>query len=157
MSNTDIVTGTLIILFSTFLLAYAVPRQINLGFGSKGGVSPRTLPYGIAVVMMLCGLKILYNGYQARKRAATGMGQEEKNVFFYLLSFTIVFVGFVGSALLEILGYPLISVVMMLLMYYFSGGKKLWVGAVLAVAFTMTCMLFFSTYLQLAIPFGFGF
>ena len=158
LSNTDMITGGLIIILSIFLMVYAIPYQIDLGFGSSGSISPRTLPYGVAGLMLICGIKILHDGYLEKKRAAirATRGQQEAIVSFYTLALTMGAMGLVLSGLLSIIGYPLTNIILMVAMYYFSGGTKLKSAAILSVLFTIGAWLFFASYLKLSIPLGFG-
>ena len=152
------VTGALVMLFGIFMLFYAIPAHVPLGFGSKFGMSPRSLPYGVSVMFVICGLKVLYDGWHQKRihdqaLAAKGV-LTEKTVSFYALSFVIGLMGFVGTALMDLVGYPIINILMMMALYYFSGGKKLWAALALGVLFTVCSVLFFSTYLKLSMPFG---
>lgn len=153
------ITGASVFLLGIFLLFYAIPAHVPLGFGSKSGISPRTLPYGVSVMFIICGLKVLYDGYHQKKIHDKAMAEKgvssEKMVSFYTLSFVIGLMGFVGTALMDIVGYPIVNTLMMMALYYFSGGKKLWVALALGVIFSVCSVLFFSYYLQLSIPFGF--
>ncbi len=158
LSNVDMVAGTAIILLSTFLLAYAVPYDIDLGFGTKSGITPRTMPYAVAVGMLLCGVKILYDGYRKKQLAAMAKakkGQEEKTVPFFALSFSIFLMGLVFSGLLNLVGYPVANIALMMFLYYISGGTKLTTALLLGALFSAASVLFFSYYLKLSIPFGF--
>ena len=52
------------------------------------------------------------------------------------------------------LGYPIANIIMMVIMYWLSGGKS-WVKAiVMSVVFTIVSVAFFYYYLKLAIPMG---
>ncbi len=152
------VAGAAIIALSIFLLTYAVPYEIDLGFGTKSGISPRTLPYAVAIGMLLCGLKILHDGHRKKKLAAlarAGTGREEKAVSFFALSFSIFLMGLVFSGLLNLVGYPVANIALMMFLYFISGGTSLKTAFALGGLFTLVSVLFFSHYLKLSIPFGF--
>ena len=158
LSNMDMITGASVILIGIFLLCYAIPAEIPLGFASKSGMSPKTLPFGVAVLMVICGLKVLYDGYRQKKnhdKAAAERGiPTEKMVSFYTIFLVICIMGFIGTALIHLLGYPIVNIALMMAMYYLSGGKSVWAALALGVVFTICSVLLFSYCLQLSIPFG---
>lgn len=109
--------------------------------------------------MLICGLKILHDGYLEKKRAAirAQRGKQEELISFYTLSTVIVLIGFIFSGLMNTIGYPITNFILMVTLYYFSGGTKWKSALLLGVLFTIAAWLFFASYLKLSIPLGFGF
>ena len=149
-SMVDIIFGGFIFLLNLFLATIGISKYIGEGYGNKYGVTPQTFPRVIFIAaMVLAALMILKGVLQLRKK-----NEKEKTVQFHLVSLAIFLdmVFFVFT--MKPLGYPIANFIMMIVMYWLSGGKS-WLKAILtAVIFTTVSILFFHTYLKISIPMG---
>ncbi len=150
MSSVDLVAGAIVIVLSLFIILYAIPYQVSMAFGSKGVITPRTLPYGVAVVMLLCGAKMMWDGFALWRRQKKG--GEAQTVNFSVIAFLVALIGFFFAVGITKIGYVPVNLISMFLLYFICGGRKPWVAAVMAVAFTIVSVLFFRYYLQIPVP-----
>lgn len=159
LGNANLIAGAFFVLLGLSLILYAVPEHIALGFGSKrfALVGPRTLPYGVAVVMLLCGLKTMHTGYREKKLHALLNKEHGKTVSFHGIAFVVIVIGLLFTASMPYIGYPAANILTVGALYYLSGGKRITTGVFVSVLFTTVSVLFFSVYLKISIPMGWGF
>ena len=152
--NAHIITGSVVVLTSLFLIFYAIPHQIAEGFG-RHMMSPRSFPYFTAYVLLFCGIYVIFDGFRKKKELAR-YNESPQLVDFSLLAIIFTLLGFFFAGFIRTLGYPLCNILIMLVIYYIFGGRKFLVGLATAIAFTVVSWLFFVVYLNLSIPIGFG-
>jgi phosphatidylglycerophosphate synthase len=124
-------------------------------FGSTAYITPKTFPYGVSIVSLICGLEILISGFLAWKKEKHSQIKASP-ITLHFVAFLIFALGILFSGALKTIGYPIVNTLSILAMYYISGGKKIWVGVITAVSFSVVSYLFFSVYLKLSIPLGLG-
>ena len=146
----DIIAGGVIFLLNLFLLVVGVGKFINEGYGSKYGITPRTFPRIIFIAAMVLSVLVIMKGVvELRKNKS-----DEKIIHFRLISLAILLDMTFFVLTMQPLGYPIANMIMMIVMYWLSGGKS-WIKAILtAVLFTAGSVLFFFYYLKLSVPMG---
>ncbi|MBR4165098.1 MAG: tripartite tricarboxylate transporter TctB family protein [Lachnospiraceae bacterium] len=149
-SLVDIILGGFICLLNLFLATIGTSRYIQEGYGNKYGVTPQTFPRAVFIAATVLGLLVVLKGV----RELIKKKEDEPTVQFHLVSLAIFVDMLLFVVLLRPLGYPIANMLMMIAMYWLSGGKKWWKAVVLALAFTVVSILFFHTYLKLSIPMG---
>ncbi len=151
-SMANITGGAAVTTISVFLILYAIPYQITEGYGKAAyGVTSKTFPYMISIVSLILGLALILSGLKAHQ---ANRGKEEPVISFYMISLVVVALIAVFTIFFRTLGYPIVNIILVVGMYFLSGGKKLWKGLVLAVVCTIAFVLFFKVYLRLSIPMG---
>lgn len=149
----DIIAGAIVIAFGVFLLITAIPK-IAIGFAAAGTIlTPRTFPRIVAIAMIILGSLLIISGVKIKIRNKKA-NVESKTVQFYIVSFVIILVCVLFIELLKPLGYPIVSVLTVIGMYFICGGKKWWEGAILALIFTAVSTWFFFIYMRMSIPMG---
>ena len=149
-SLADIIFGGVIFLLNLYLLTVGVNKYIQEGYGNKYGVTPQTFPRIIFIAAMVLSVLMMLRGFIDFKKKKEG----EKTISFRLISLAIFLNMVLFVFLMTPLGYPIANLLMMIIMYWLSGGKS-WVKCILvAVIFTVVSWLFFHTYLKLDIPTG---
>jgi len=149
----DIAGGSVIALLALYLLASGIKSQVSLGFGGSGakiGIGPRTLPYFLALILLVLAVLMIIG---ALKRLKAGIS---RTVGISVMPFIAFAIGLLFAVLTEGLGYIPVNLLSMLGVYFLFGGRKLWVGLAIAVPFTVLSTLFFVFYLKLPITMGFG-
>ena len=149
-SLADIIFGGVIFLLNLFLATVGVEKYINEGYGNKYAVTPKTFPRAVFIAAMALAILVIIKGIvEYRKKK-----ENEKVIHFRLISLAIFLdmVFFVFT--MQTLGYPIANMIMMIVMYWLSGGKS-WIKAILtALLFTVVSILFFFYYLKLSVPMG---
>lgn len=149
-SLVDIIFGGFIFVLNLFMATVGVNRFIEDGYGNKYGVTPKTFPRVIFIAACILALLMLIRGVLEFRKKKEG----EKTVQFHLISLAILLNMTLFVFTMQPLGYPIANVIMMIIMYWLSGGKS-WLKSILvAVIFTVVSILFFHTYLKLNIPMG---
>ena len=152
--NLDIAVGLASMLVGLFLLLVGIPRFISLGLSVVTGVlTPQSFPKLVSILFIVLGAVVLVTALVGKKEAAK-QNREAEQVEFYMISAAVVLLILFFALTIKILGYPITNAIMMLGMFYLSGGKKLWKGIVMAVIFTAVSTWFFAVYLKLSIPMG---
>ena len=149
-STADLGFGIGVLLVDLFLVIVGVGKFLGDGFASAYGITPKTFPKVVFIAGILLGVLLIVEALGKRKKNDPNEGK----VTFHLINLAIFadLVLFVFT--IVPLGYPIANIIMMVIMYWLSGGKS-WVKAILmAVIFTVVSVLFFYTYLKLAIPMG---
>ena len=149
-SVVDIISGGVIFLLNLLLLTVGVEKYISEGYGNKYAVTPRTFPRAIFIAAMALAILVIIKGVaEFRKKK-----ENEKTVTFRLISVAILLDMAFFVFTMQPLGYPIANMIMMIIMYWLSGGKS-WIKAVLtALLFTTASILFFYYYLKLSVPMG---
>lgn len=147
----NIFVGCIVILLGILLITIGIPKYVELGYGSKNTLSPRSFPTLIASVLLILGViqtvqAVLYKKYNRES--------EEEYIHFYAISFVIIGLCLIFLLGLKQIGYPIMNVMVMMVAYYLCGGKNLVRAVVISVLFTVVSMLFFYVYLKLPIPMG---
>lgn len=149
-STADLGFGIGVIILDLFLMIVGVGKFIGEGFASSYGVTPKSFPKVVFIAGIALGGILIIEALGKRRRS----GPNEGKVTFHLMNLAI----FADLALFVFtivpLGYPIANIIMMVIMYWLSGGKS-WIKAfIMAILFTIVSVLFFYTYLKLAIPMG---
>ena len=149
-STADLGFGIGVLLLDLFLMTIGVGKYISEGYTTSYGITAKTFPKVVFIAGILLGLLLIVEGLGKRMKNDPNEGK----VTFHLINLAI----FANLTLFVFtiipLGYPIANIIMMVIMYWLSGGKS-WVKAILlAVIFTVISVLFFYTYLKLAIPMG---
>ena len=148
-SLADMIFGATVLALNLFLKFVGVNRYIA-DYGATFGIDARTIPNAVFIVAGILGVLLVFEGYSKyRKKDA-----EEKTVSFHLISFAILADMLFFVIAIKPLGYPIANFVMMIIMYWLSGGKSWIKGMIVAAIFTVCSVLFFYTYLKLSIPMG---
>ena len=131
-------------------MTIGVGKYISEGYTTSYGITAKTFPKVVFLAGILLGALLIVIALTKRAKH----DPQEGTVTFHLINFAI-FANLVLIVFTIIpLGYPIANIIMMVIMYWLSGGKS-WVKAILmAVIFTVISVLFFYTYLKLAIPMG---
>ncbi|MBQ5954284.1 MAG: tripartite tricarboxylate transporter TctB family protein [Lachnospiraceae bacterium] len=154
METLDIIAGAIVIAIGAFLLTIGIPKFIGIGFATAGTIlTPRTFPRIVAVLMILLGVLLIASGLKTKAKNKKE-NIESKTVRFYVVSFVIMLVCVLFIELLKPLGYPIVSILTAVAMYFICGGKKWWESVVLAVLFTAVSTWFFFIYMKMSIPMG---
>lgn len=146
----NILLGVFVILLNLYLLVVGVGKHIDVGYGNSYGITPRTFPIFIFSTAIILAVFVITRGIREFMKRR----EDEERVEFYLISAAIFVAIIFFISCIKILGYPLTNIIMMFSMYYFSGGRTWWKGAILSLLFTIVSTLFFYTYLKLSIPLG---
>ncbi len=150
----DIIVGSIVIAIGAFLLIIGIPKFIGIGFATAGTIlTPRTFPRIIATFMVILGGLVVLSGIREKQRNKKE-NTESKTVQFYAVSFVIMLLCVFFIECLKPLGYPIVSIVTVVAMFYISGGKKLWEALLTAVLFTAVTTWFFFIYMKMSIPMG---
>lgn len=149
-STADIGFGVGVLLVDLFLMIIGVSKFIGDGFANTYGITPKTFPKVVFIAGIVLGVMLILEALGKRKKS----GGNEAMVTFHLINVAIFADLVLFVFLIVPLGYPIANVIMMVIMYWLSGGKS-WIKAfMLAILFTIVSVLFFYTYLKLAIPMG---
>ena len=149
-SLVDIIAGAFVFLLNLWLATVGVSKYINEGYGNKYAVTPKTFPQVVFIAAMALSVLVLIKGVtQFRKKK-----ENEKIIEFRLISLAILLDMTFFVLTMQPLGYPIANMIMIIVMYWLSGGKS-WIKAILtAVLFTTASILFFFYYLKLSVPMG---
>ncbi len=150
-SKIDIITGSIVVVLSLFMLLIGVPHLILEGYGDNTfNLSPRTIPRLVSGLMLAFGTIVLYRAVKKKREN----DRKEKTVEFYTISFAVLALCIFFLLALKPLGYPITNLIMLVGMYYLTGGRKLLHGLTMAFLFTLVSTMFFFVYLKLSIPLG---
>ena len=149
-STADLGFGIGVLLVDLFLMFVGVGKYISEGYTTSYGITAKTFPKVVFIAGIILSVILIVTALAKRAKKDPNEGK----VTFHLINLAIYadLVLFVFTIIP--LGYPIANVIMMVIMYWLSGGKS-WIKAILmAVIFTVISVLFFYTYLKLAIPMG---
>ncbi len=149
-STADLGFGIGVLLIDLFLLFIGVGKFISEGFTTSYGITARTFPKVIFIAGIILSIVLIVEALGKRAKH----DPEEGKVTFHLINLAIFadLVLFVFTIIP--LGYPIANIIMMVIMYWLSGGKS-WIKAfIMAIVFTVVSVAFFYYYLKLAIPMG---
>ncbi len=149
-SVVDMVLGGFIFALNLFLATIGTSKFIEDGYGNKYGITPKTFPRAVFIVACILSVMMIIHGItEFRKKK-----ENEKTVQFHLISLAIFLDMVLFVFTLIPLGYPVANLLMMIIMYWLSGGKKWWKAILVALIFTIVSWLFFHTYLKIQLPTG---
>ena len=149
-SVADIGFGVAVVVLNLFLMLVGVRKYISPGTNATLGISARTFPSFVFIAAIGLGILLILQGFGQKAKNDPG----EKIVSFHLISLAILLTIIVFVFTIKPLGYPIANFIMMIIMYWLSGGKS-WIKClVLSIIFTICSVLFFYTYLKLSIPMG---
>ena len=149
-STADLGFGIGVLVVDLLLMTVGVTKYISAGFSTTYGITAKTFPKAVFIAGIALSLLLIWEALAKRKKN----DPKEGKITFHLINFAI-FADLVLFVLLIMpLGYPIANMIMMVIMYWLSGGKS-WVKAIaMSLIFTVVSVLFFYTYLKLAIPMG---
>ena len=149
-STADLGFGIGVLLLDLFLMIVGVGKYISEGFTTSYGITAKTFPKVIFIAGIILSVILIMEALGKRAKH----DPNEVKVTFHLINLAIFadLVLFVFTIIP--LGYPIANIIMMIIMYWLSGGKS-WVKAIImSVVFTVVSVAFFYYYLKLAIPMG---
>ncbi len=149
-STADLGFGIGVLVVDLLLMTVGVTKYISAGFSTNYGITAKTFPKVVFIAGIALSLLLIVEALGKRKKN----DPHEGKVTFHLINLAI-FADLVLFVLLIMpLGYPIANVIMMIIMYWLSGGKS-WIKAIaMSLIFTVVSVLFFYSYLKLAIPMG---
>jgi len=149
-STADLGFGIGVLILNLFLMTIGVGKYISEGFTTSYGITAKTFPKVIFIVGILLGLVLVVTALTKRKKNDPNEGK----VTFHLIN-AAIFADLVLFVLILIpVGYPIANIIMMVIMYWLSGGKSWAKAIIMSVVFTVVSVAFFYYYLKLAIPMG---
>ena len=149
-STADLGFGIGVLLLDLFLMIVGVGKYISEVFTTSYGITAKTFPKVIFIAGIILSVILIMEALGKRAKHDPNEGK----VTFHLINLAIFadLVLFVFTIIP--LGYPIANIIMMIIMYWLSGGKS-WVKAIImSVVFTVVSVAFFYYYLKLAIPMG---
>ena len=149
-SVVDIILGGFIFALNLFLATIGTNKFIADGYGNKYGITPKTFPRVVFIAACILSVLMIIRGISELRKKK----ENENKVQFHLISLAIFLNMVLFVFTLNPLGYPVANCLMMVIMYWLSGGKKWWKAIVVAVVFTIASWLFFHTYLKIQLPTG---
>lgn len=148
-SLADIIFGAAVLALNLFLKFVGVNKYIA-DYGATFGIDARTFPNVIFIAASILGVLLIVEGVGTYRKKT----ENEKTVSFHLISIAILLDMAIFVFTLKPLGYPIANFIMMIIMYWLSGGKS-WIKClIMSLIFTVCSVLFFYTYLKLSIPMG---
>ena len=149
-STADLGFGIAVLLLDVFLYTIGVGKFISEGFTTSYGITAKTFPKVIFIAGILLGLVLIVTALTKRKKNDPNEGK----VTFHLINAAIFADLLLFVFTLIPLGYPIANIIMMIIMYWLSGGKSWAKAIIMSVVFTVVSIVFFYYYLKLAIPMG---
>ena len=149
-STADLGFGIGVLILNLFLMTIGVGKYISEGYTTSYGITAKTFPKVVFIAGIVLGVILIVTALAKRAKH----DPKEGKVRFHLINAAI----FADLALFVFIlipvGYPIANIIMMVIMYWLSGGKS-WVKAIImSVVFTVVSVAFFYYYLKLAIPMG---
>ena len=149
-STADLGFGIGVLLLDLFLMFIGVGKYISEGFTTSYGITAKTFPKVVFIAGIILSLVLIVTALTKRAKHDPNEGK----VTFHLINAAI----FADMALFVFIlipvGYPIANILMMVIMYWLSGGKSWLKAIIMSVVFTVISVLFFYYYLKLAIPMG---
>lgn len=155
----NLVCDILVTILGLSFYFYFVPYQIDESFSALSVIGPKTFPSIFSMALIVLGSILTIKNYKLLKteqsiQPGVLLHTSLKEVTFSGIAIVIAILGVVYTALLEYAGYIIINTIAVAIFYYMFGGKSWWKGLLLGIVVSLSLWLFFSTYLQLAIPAG---
>lgn len=149
-STADLGFGIGVLIVDLFLMFIGVGKFIGEGFTTSFGITAKTFPRFVFIAGIILSAVLIAEALGKRAKHDPNEGK----VTFHLINLAI-FLDLVLFVFTIIpLGYPIANIIMMVIMYWLSGGKS-WIKAIImALVFTIISVVFFYYYLKLAIPMG---
>ena len=149
-TTADLGFGIGVLLLDLFLMFIGVGKYISEGFTTSYGITAKTFPKVVFIAGIILSIILIVTALTKRAKHDPNEGK----VTFHLINAAI----FADMALFVFIlipvGYPIANILMMVIMYWLSGGKS-WIKAIImSVVFTVVSVVFFYYYLKLAIPMG---
>jgi hypothetical protein len=154
----DIFSGAIVVLLGLVLRFWAIPRYIKYNI-KVAVLAPESFPAAFSLMLILLGVILLTQGwlqYRTKKlvHKAEGQSSELKKITMKPVSFVVLLVAFIYVNLLYPIGYPLATVLLIVVLFKFLGGKKMWQGILLGICTSAATWWFFRIYLMVALPSG---
>ena len=149
-STADLGFGIGVLIVDLFLMTVGVTKHISAGYTTTYGITAKTFPKVVFIAGIALSILLIWEALAKRRKNDPNEGK----ITFHLINLAIFLDLALFVAILIPVGYPIANMIMMTIMYWLSGGKS-WVKAILmSLIFTVVSVLFFYTYLKLAIPMG---
>ena len=149
-STADLGFGIGVLLLNLFLMTIGVGKFISEGFTTSYGITAKTFPRVIFIAGILLSLVLIVTALTKRAKHDPNEGK----VTFHLINAAIFADLAMFVFILIPVGYPIANIIMMVIMYWLSGGKSWAKAIIMSVVFTVVSVAFFYYYLKLAIPMG---
>ena len=149
-STADLGFGIGVLIVDLLLMTVGVTKYISAGYTTTYGITAKTFPKFVFIAGIILSILLIWEALGQRMKKDPNEGK----VVFHLINLAIFADLTLFVLILIPLGYPIANMIMMTIMYWLSGGKS-WVKAIaMSLIFTVVSVLFFYTYLKLAIPMG---
>ncbi|MGI6574887.1 MAG: tripartite tricarboxylate transporter TctB family protein [bacterium] len=124
----DIFSGAMVVLLGLVLRFWAIPRYIKYNI-KVAVLAPESFPAAFSLMLILLGVILLTQGwlqYRTKKlvHKAEGQSSELKKITMKPVSFVVLLVAFIYVNLLYPIGYPLATVLLIVVLFKFLGGKE---------------------------------
>lgn len=150
----DMAVGIVTMALGLFLFFVGIPKFIAVGLSVMTATfTPQSFPRFVSIMFIVLGAVVFVTAVLNKKDVVKN-NKTVPSVEFYVISFAVVALVIFFAFAIKPLGYPIANVLIMLAMYYLSGGKKLWAGILMAILFTIVSTWFFAIYLKLSMPLG---
>ena len=149
-STADLGFGIGVLLVDLFMMFIGVGKYISEGYTTSYGITAKTFPKVVFIAGIVLSALLIVEALTKRAKHDPAEGK----VSFHLINLAIFadLVLFVFTIIP--LGYPIANIIMMVIMYWLSGGKSWAKAFIMAIVFTIVSVAFFYYYLKLAIPMG---
>ena len=143
----DLVFSLICALLSVYMLLIGNKKFCKIAFGAVGIVNDRLFPNILAVGLIL-SLAILGVAVDAciRDKKLLKAGRAPATTEFSICVLFVALIGAFFCLTMKKIGYPLSSIISIYGIYYMLGGRKIWKGAVLSIAFSLVA-IFSSLYI----------
>jgi putative tricarboxylic transport membrane protein len=132
---------------------YGLVFSIPLPLGQWNQPGPAVFPLGLSILLCLSGVSWFIHGEKkGEKKEPLGLGGFIRK---YITPFRIVGLTAAFILTLDPLGYLLASTIYLFILLLWVSGYRLWIAAVLAIAFGAGSWLFFEKLLATPLPKGF--
>ena len=119
-STADLGFGIGVLLLDLFLYTIGVGKFISEGFTTSYGITAKTFPKVVFIAGILLGVLLIVQALGKRMKKDPNEG----TVTFHLIN-AAIFADLVLFVFTLIpLGYPIANIIMMIIMYWLSGGKS---------------------------------
>ncbi|GKH49772.1 hypothetical protein CE91St46_08830 [Eubacteriales bacterium] len=154
----DLAFSLICALLSLYMLLIGNKKFCKIGFGAVGIVNDRLFPNILMAMGLILSLAILGVAVDAciKDKKLLKAGKAPATTEFSICALFVALIGAFFCLTMKKIGYPLSSIISIYGIYYMLGGRKIWKGAVLSIAFSLVCYLFFAVYLGVNLPIGFG-
>jgi len=145
--NTDKMIGAGLLLFSSALYFFIIPREVECRGTALIGLSPAFIPRLITIILAGLSLLLVFAGRQAEEDSE-GIKPFTKPVWL-----TLVFLAIYAYAM-EPLGYLITTALTLAGFLYFFGTRNKLIIACISIAVPLILYWFFGKFMLIALPTG---